>query len=257
MNQQPTMGRIVPLWETAGAFQMALDYGLVRAVERSHLPSPLLRFYRWQPVAISLGYHQHTWPDAWRSLTWHGAAVDLVRRPTGGRAVLHQGDLCYSLIVKGLTGQRRQIYAQLCEFLRAGWRQLGVALDFGDAQRGYIHHPSCFSTATAADLITSTGYKLIGSAQLRHGQTILQQGSIRLDPDPGLFHQVFGEQIQPPALGVTVEDAIAALQHAAQTQFQQALPLIPLSDADWDSLSPDYQQFLNTKASPAQTAEEA
>lgn len=236
---------------------MALDYGLVRAVERSHLPSPLLRFYRWQPLAISLGYHQRTWPDEWRSLTWRGAAVELVRRPTGGRAVLHQGDLCYSLIVKGLQGQRRQIYAHLCEFLRVGWRQLGVDLNFGDAQRGYIHHPSCFSTATAADLVTPTGYKLIGSAQLRHGQTILQQGSIRLDPDPGIFAQVFGDRITPPPLSVTVENAIAALHQAAQTQFHQALPDTPLSDTDWDSLTPDYQHFFHTKASPAQSAEEA
>ncbi|TVQ58450.1 MAG: lipoate--protein ligase family protein [Spirulina sp. DLM2.Bin59] len=227
-------GRLLPLWQAPGAAQMALDRALLVGMGQF---GPILRFYTWEPVAISLGYHQQTYPAAWKTLTCQGRAVDLVRRPTGGRAVLHQGDLCYTLLIPHQRGTRRQIYEQCCEFLRLGWQTLGIPLSFGAGQRGYIHHPSCFSTATAADLVTSTGYKLIGSAQLHRGGVILQQGSMRLNPDPGLFFKVFGEAIGDGVVGPapmpTIPRIITALHQAAQTYWGCPFPAQPLTPLEW------------------------
>lgn len=206
MAQQRAQWRLIPCLTATGAEQMAIDTWLLEQ-HRLGLHPPILRFYQWQPIAISLGYHQKQYPTAWQQLNWQGQPIDLVRRPSGGRAVLHQGDLTYALIGSGWTGTRQQVYEQICQFLIAGWRSLGIALQFGSAGRGYIHNPNCFGTATAADLVTDTGLKLIGSAQLRRGSAILQHGSIRLNPDPVLFQQVFGAA-EAPAVQWAIERAI-------------------------------------------------
>ncbi|MEO1299948.1 MAG: lipoate--protein ligase family protein, partial [Cyanobacteria bacterium J06636_16] len=75
---------------------MAVDTWLLDQLIAGQQP-PTLRFYRWRPAAISLGYHQKRWPATWRALSWQDQPVDLVKRPTGGRAVLHQGDLTYAI----------------------------------------------------------------------------------------------------------------------------------------------------------------
>lgn len=217
---------------------MALDAWLFEQHLHGQQP-PTLRFYTWEPAAISLGYHQRQWPDHWQNLTWQGQAIDLVRRPTGGRAVLHQGDLTYAVIMSGLPGKRMQAYQQICEFLIQGWRSLSVELHYGQAGRGYIRNPNCFGTATTADLVLADGRKLIGSAQLRRGSTVLQHGSIRLSPDPELFRQVFGGEPEFPQLPIllTGEDlmtkAIAALLETAQFCFNADLQEQPLSEQEW------------------------
>jgi lipoate-protein ligase A len=88
---------------------MQIDQFLLdRLCQDPSLP-PVLRFYSWQPTAISLGLHQTKFPDHWLELIQvHG--LDLVRRPTGGRGVLHQGDICYSLIAIPPFSDRLQNY---------------------------------------------------------------------------------------------------------------------------------------------------
>ncbi len=178
---------------------MAIDGWLLDQHVRGLQPSSL-RFYRWIKPTLSLGYHQRQVPAHWNHLYWQGELIEQVRRPTGGRAVLHQGDLTYALVTSGLKGSRREVYQQLCQFLIEGWHSLGVALTFGGAERGYIHNPDCFGTATAADLVMADGYKLIGSAQVYREGCVLQHGSMRLHPDSDLFEAVFGEKVLPPDL---------------------------------------------------------
>lgn len=218
---------------------MAIDAWLFEQFCRGDHP-PVLRFYAWKPIAISLGFHQSRYPIEWRDLTWQGDAIDLVRRPSGGRAVLHQGDLTYAVITSG-AGNRMQAYRSICEFLIAGWRSIGVDLDFGSAKRGYIHNPNCFGTATAADLIMPDGTKLIGSAQVRRGAAILQHGSMRLNPDRALFQQVFGRDeamrngiANLPA--IPQAKIIAALEAAAEASFQMTLQPEPLTAAEWQQI---------------------
>jgi len=229
--------RLIPLLEASGNVQMAIDRWLLAQHQSGHPPT--LRFYTWSPPAISLGYHQHKYPERWQHLVWQGQKVELVRRPTGGRAVLHQGDLTYAVLVSGLTGDRVQVYQKICEFLIQGWRSLGVELHYGTSGRGYIHNPNCFGTATGADLVLPDGSKLIGSAQLRRGGAILQHGSIRLQPDAQLFAEVFGtESFTPVQLpqNLGIEKIIAALIAAANDCFNIQLVVQPLSQDEWETI---------------------
>ncbi|MEL6815288.1 MAG: lipoate--protein ligase family protein, partial [Cyanobacteria bacterium J06598_3] len=229
--------RLIPSFEGTGLEQMAIDSWLLDQHVKGLQP-PSLRFYTWRSPTLSLGYHQRQFPEAWKTLQWQGQPVDLVRRPTGGRAVLHQGDLTYALITSGLKGSRREVYQQLCQFLIEGWQTLGISLAFGAARRGYIHNPNCFGTATAADLVMDDGYKLIGSAQVYRNGCVLQHGSIRLRPDTALFQLIFGEQVSLPNLPKALRAVenqhkiTAALTKAAEVQFLSTFQSQPLTPAE-------------------------
>jgi lipoate---protein ligase len=221
--------------------QMAIDRWLLQQHILGQIP-PTLRFYTWSHPTISLGYHQRHYPEHWQSLVWHDRPVDLVKRPTGGRGVLHQGDLTYALIGSGFVGKRVEVYQQICQFLIDGWRSLGIDLEYGTARTGYIHNPNCFGTATSADLVCADGYKLIGSAQLIKSGSILQHGSMRLFPDLELFERVFDESIDLPSTAIsnlTISQIIDVLSQAAQQHFQVKFEIQPLADQEWSQITED------------------
>lgn len=176
---------------------MSIDCWMLRQCETGGPPA--LRFYQWSRPTLSLGHLQKDIPAHWRSLAQAGR-IDIVRRPTGGRAVLHSGDLTYAVAARYRQGNRVEIYQHLCEFLIRGWRKLGVELHYGEAGRGYRHRPNCFGVATQADLVDSQGHKFIGSAQrysriVQEGaqgeRVVLQHGSMQLAPDASLFEALF------------------------------------------------------------------
>ncbi|WP_404784015.1 biotin/lipoate A/B protein ligase family protein [Altericista sp. CCNU0014] len=237
-----TVWRLIPLWEGRGQIQMAVDRWLFDRCYRGLHP-PVLRFYGWTPAAISLGQHQRAWPPHWQALRWQDRPIDLVRRPTGGRAVLHAGDLTYCIVLPHQSGHRRQTYEYLCEFLIRGWRSLGVELQFGTAGRGYQHQVNCFESATAADLVTSDGFKLIGSAQGWQRQTVLQHGSMQLQLDPDLQRQVFGEGAEAGVAAIahrgtlpSADAIVDTLARAAAAHFEAVFEVSPLTASEWKSI---------------------
>jgi lipoate-protein ligase A len=234
--------RFLPLIQASGEIQMAIDTWLLQQCQQGNHP-PTLRFYTWQPAAISLGYHQKRFPETWEKLAQAGT-LDLVRRPTGGRAVLHQGDLTYAVVLSGVTGKRLAIYESICQFLITGWKRLGVPLFYGQQGRGYREVANCFQMATGADLVTSTGEKLIGSAQLRRGKTVLQHGSIQLSPDPSLFQQVFQQSPSNVQFHVSLWEIMATLKAAAQECFEMKLLTQPLVTKEWEAIK---QLIINHK----------
>jgi lipoate---protein ligase len=238
--------RIIPPIETTGKMQMSIDRWLLQQHILGHIP-PTLRFYTWSEPTISLGYHQRHYPEHWQSLVWHDRPVDLVKRPTGGRGVLHQGDLTYALVGSGFVGKRVEIYQQICQFLIDGWRSIGIDLHSGTAGKGYIHNPNCFGTATSADLVCTDGYKLIGSAQLIQSGAILQHGSMRINPDLELFEKIFGQSILPPSsniLALATDQIIDALTHAAAIHFQVQFDMRPFTDREWSEIGANSIYFL-------------
>lgn len=227
--------RLIPPIVAPGALQMAIDAWLLDQHLRHGHP-PALRFYTWDPPAISLGFSQRrNVPEHWPTLTWQGRPIDVVQRPTGGRGVLHQGDLTYALITSGLSGNRDQVYRHLCQFLIQGWGRMGIDLTLGHASRPDLSSPSCFGLSTAADLVTPTGLKWIGSAQLRRGTAILQHGSMRLNPNPILYEQVF-QTPAPSAEGLPPlppqETIISTLVQSAVDTFDCTLIPQPLSSQE-------------------------
>ena len=112
--------RLIPFIEASGMIQMAIDNWLFIQHEKEKYPSTL-RFYTWSSPTISLGHLQKKWPLSWSDLTWENRSIELVRRPTGGRSVLHQGDLTYGIIVSINNRKTSEIYQQICQFLIEGW----------------------------------------------------------------------------------------------------------------------------------------
>jgi len=250
LNSKSKLWRFIPVLNASGHLQMAIDHWLFQQHQQGKHPSTL-RFYLWESPTLSLGYHQKHWPEHWQQLIWQNQSLELVRRPTGGRAVLHQGDLTYAVITSQLPENPRIAYQTLCQFLIEAWRSLGLELHYGTTGRGYIHNPNCFATATAADLILSDGTKLIGSAQLRGNGVILQHGSIRLTPDAELFRQVFGVEMPAPILTsiaspeALIPTVIDALMMAAQECFGGEWVVEPLSDTELETIEREYSGNWN------------
>lgn len=167
-----------------GARNMAVDEALLRAVGRGDSP-PVLRFYAWEPWCLSLGYGQPDIDVDWDSL--HAQGWQAVRRPTGGRAILHADELTYSLILPGdhplAAGNVVESYRRLSEALLAGLHQLGVQPQALPMVEAHHNGPVCFETPSHYE-ITAGGRKLVGSAQLRRAGAVLQHGSLPLGGDP-------------------------------------------------------------------------
>lgn len=234
--------RLIPLLEAPGEVQMAIDRWLLEK-HRQGQHAPTLRFYTWSPAAISLGYHQREYPAYWYKLLWQGKPLEIVRRPTGGRAVLHQGDLTYAVITSIMSGKRLEVYKYICQFLLEGWRSLGVELCYGTAAKEYMDDPNCFATATGADLVTVKGEKAIGSAQLRRGKAILQHGSMMLSTDSALFERAFArpapsnlQQLFASKNNNPIATVVEALSEAARTCFEIELQERSLSTAEWQDI---------------------
>ncbi|MBL1210976.1 lipoate--protein ligase family protein [Geminocystis sp. GBBB08] len=234
--------RFIPLIEVDGKLQMAIDEWLL-SQHQNHNHPPTLRFYTWNPVAISLGVSQKRhFPSHWQHLTYQGKLLDLVKRPSGGRGVLHQGDLTYAVITSHLKGNLDQVYRQICQFLILGWQRLGVNLDFGQPEKQYLRSPNCFKLATNADLVDIQGNKFIGSSQLKKGKFTLQHGSMLLKPDIKLFESVFNTL--PPRVIIpnilSLDDIIKTLTEAATECFNCQFVIQPLSKEE-------LQEILNNE----------
>ena len=162
---------------------MAVDEALLASAVESGPPT--LRFYRWSGPWLSLGYRQRL--NAARLAACTRSGVGVVRRTTGGRAVLHGEDLTYAVVAReeALPAGLAATYAFVAEVLREALAALGVAAEPAPrpatAQRAEAF--DCFAEP-AADELCVGGRKLIGSAQRRAGGGVLQHGSIRLAPDP-------------------------------------------------------------------------
>jgi lipoate-protein ligase A len=240
MNEQ--VWRLLPLMSASGEVQMAIDLWLLQQHKQKQHP-PTLRFYTWSEATISVGYHQKNYPSYWHELTWQGKPLQIVRRPTGGRAVLHQGDLTYAVIVSFERGKRLEVYQHICQFLMTGWRSLGLHLFYGKDTSSYRDQDNCFATATSADLITATGAKVIGSAQLRQGKAILQHGSMAIATEPELYTQIFAQpapqpikNLLPNSVNLSTAKISEVLTKAASQCFKISLIEQPLSAAEWQDI---------------------
>ena len=168
-----------------GAMNMAIDEAILRAVARKAAP-PTIRLYAWDPACLSLGRGQAVADVDLRAL--RAVGYDLVRRPTGGRAILHIDELTYSVIVPQadarVAGSVVESYRRLSRGLVRALELLGVpnlAADErveGQGDGG----PVCFEAPSDYE-ITTVGKKLVGSAQMRAQGVVLQHGTMPLHGD--------------------------------------------------------------------------
>ncbi len=170
--------------ELSGALNMAVDVLL----SSGYYDRPCLRFYQWNPYSISLGYNQR--PDFILFDKLKESNIDIVRRPTGGRAILHAEELTYSVSIPFTCGlfneNMHNLYRLINLSLNRGLEHLGIKskLERKQNKRRFLNsrrNPACFSSSARSE-IKFNGKKIVGSAQRRFKEFILQHGSILLGP---------------------------------------------------------------------------
>ncbi len=206
--------RLLVTEPTDGAANMAIDEA-VWLGRRARSSPPTLRFFAWEPPAISLGYGQPL--DRHVDLAaCHRFGVGVVRRLTGGSAIYHDGperELTYSVVAaaEDIGGGARDLlhsYQWIGRALATGLRALGAPVEMVGAARGDEPTPAFCFARTGSCEIELHGRKLVGSAQRRYGQTFLQHGSILLGVDAARLAAVFPTTADPLATLTTLEAAL-------------------------------------------------
>jgi len=176
-----------------GPWNMAVDEAILEAVS-SKDTLPTLRLYDWQPACLSLGYSQSIQDVDQERLKASGWGI--VRRLTGGRAILHVDELTYALIAPTdeplVAGNLLESYNRIAGGLLKALENLGLAVEINAYTPGLNTNsagPVCFEMPSAYE-ITYQGKKLIGSAQARRKLGVLQHGSFPLYGDLGRILQV-------------------------------------------------------------------
>ncbi len=168
-----------------GVTNMARDEALLQSVGKGHSP-PTLRFYRWSPATISLGYFQEI--AAFEALDRPARDLAVVRRQTGGGAILHDLELTYSLtlplgdVLLG-DGTPNALYDHVHKVFSTWMGDQGVRAEGGPAGNASCSHGGpffCFERHGCLDLLVN-GRKILGSAQRRTRDAVLQHGSFILD----------------------------------------------------------------------------
>ena len=168
-----------------GAWNMALDESILEHIGHGE-SNPTLRLYAWTPACLSLGYAQPFADVDMHRLKERGWEV--VRRATGGRAILHTDELTYSVIAPSneprVEGSILESYNRLAQALLLGLKSLEIPVEMkeGKADNGAVPNPVCFEVPSTYE-ITVNGKKLIGSAQARKKEGVLQHGSLPLTGD--------------------------------------------------------------------------
>ena len=159
-----------------------------------------LRFYYWSGDWLSIGYHQKEIPVHWEKLLSNGD-INIVRRPSGGGAVLHSGGITYALTFKKIY-YKTLSYEMINNWLIRSFRELGLNLKNGNLRKSPIK-TNCFGTSSISDLVDEDGFKRIGSAQYRKKGAFLQHGEIQTNPSKDLWFKLFKEEA-PPKLNLNL-----------------------------------------------------
>ncbi len=175
---------------------MSLDLDLLEKTILNNNILFTLRFYLWEGNWISIGYHQKDLPIHWKELSAQNL-VKIVRRPSGGGAVLHSGGITYALTFKK-PEYKKFSYEFINNWLVQSFKLIGLNLKTGTLKKAAIMQ-NCFCTNYISDLVDESGYKRIGSAQYWKKGSFLQHGEIQLKPPVDLWGKVFREN-PPPQL---------------------------------------------------------
>ncbi len=250
--------RIMVDGKLSAARNMAIDEALFRLCTSGHSDAfPTIRFYQWENPTLSFGSSQKV-ERAVDVEACGKMGFDVVRRPTGGRAVLHDDEVTYSVIapageIFGNTIQ--ETYRTVSEGLLEGFKILGVYAqtegDSGAKKQDKLTYLPCFSSSTKYELAYE-GKKFVGSAQRRNNLAFVQHGSIILDFDSGELLRAIGadEDSEDPGkymigisriLGrkVTFDETVDALRKGIEKKFA-----IELKDEPLTQIEDDVVQYL-------------
>ncbi len=203
---------------------MAIDQAML---ERAGTGEWWLRLYRWAPHCLSFGRHEPAL-RRYDRVKIAALGLDVVRRPTGGRAVWHAEELTYALAVpRAALGGLRQAYEEIHRLLLAALRMLGAPAEMAPVRRTTgIDAGSCFTSPAGGEILIG-GRKVVGSAQLREGTGLLQHGSVLLSGLQTTVHDVtLGGG--PPDLSGPLADALGR-----SPDVQEVAEAVAGAAADW------------------------
>jgi len=199
--------------------------------------APTLRLYAWSPPAVSIGRHQ-TEETACDAAACRAAGWDVVRRPTGGRAVLHAADeVTYSVAMPLAQAPAGVLaaYAWLAQALVGAYRRLGLPAELAAGKHLAVRSGACFDAPAAHEIVVG-GRKLAGSAQVRRAGYLLQHGSLPVTFDPALHARLLGLPPEAEGLlarqGAGIRDFLdpppdrAEIVRAVAAGFVQALGIV-------------------------------
>jgi lipoate-protein ligase A len=184
-NTRMTDWRLLITPPAHGAWNMAVDESILEHIGRG-ASIPTLRLYAWTPACLSLGHAQPIADVDMQRLRQHG--WEIVRRATGGRAILHTDELTYSVIAPAdeprVEGSVLESYNRLAQALVRAVQSLNLPVEIKEtiSQASSATNPVCFEVPSTYE-ITVNGKKLIGSAQARKRDGVLQHGSLPLTGD--------------------------------------------------------------------------
>mgnify|MGYP000689584147 FL=1 len=216
------MLKFIPYEIKNGQENMQIDSDLLDYAIANKLNYPIFRLYGWKPACISLGRNQSDEFIDKGFLNQEG--INLVRRLTGGRALLHDNEITYSYICPTSylkNGENvTKSYIEISQILIDKFKKIGIELNFGTTKKINTKFDYCMLISTGADLCYE-GKKLIGSAQCRKNGYILQHGSILYDYDKKLLEKIFHEEVNTESItsiksinpNITKEDIINLFQN--------------------------------------------
>lgn len=182
------------------AMNMAIDEAISHSVITGMAP-PTLRVYAWERPSVTIGYFQRLRDIDVEFCT--RAGIPVVRRLTGGRAVLHDEDVTYSFSAAEQAHctfrSLSRSYQSIAEAFLLAFRDFGLNVDMERRRKRHgpaVHSAHCFEAASFSEAVCG-GKKIMGSAQRRFRQSLLQQGSIPLSVDGALQEKVFSSSISP------------------------------------------------------------
>lgn len=245
----PVTWRLLMHGAAGGAWNMAADEAILEHVGRGE-SLPTLRLYAWTPPCLSLGYAQPFADVDVACLHEHGWEV--VRRPTGGRAILHTDELTYSVTAAPdeprLAGSVLESYNRLARALMAALQSLHVPVaikELNAVASESTSNPVCFEVPSTYE-ITVNGRKLMGSAQARRKEGVLQHGSLPLSGDLARITQalVFANEDERAAA------AARLLAHA--TTVESVLGEVVPWDVAARAFVEGFQSALNLTLAPGE-----
>ena len=205
--------RYIKFGTYTGAENMQIDSDLLDEAIETQAQEPVFRLYAWKPRCISLGRNQKD-----EFLQANDVKEDVVRRLTGGRALLHDDEITYSYVTpisiipdgETISASYKYISGILIDFFKT----LGVDLEFGGGipklpmgqVKGSMKFDYCMLISTGAD-VCYQGKKIIGSAQYRKQGYILQHGGILFGYDKELLESLFHEEVTKDSI-ITVKDIL-------------------------------------------------
>lgn len=191
--------KFIPYEVKTGIENMQIDSDLLEDAIATQSKDATFRLYGWSPACVSLGRNQKN--DFIDESFLKENNIDIVRRITGGRALLHADEITYSFVcpVSYLKNGENIVssYKEISQILINAFKKLDIELDFGGTCKS--HGNFCMLVSTGADLCYC-GRKLVGSAQFRREDYILQHGSILYDYNRELLEKVFKENVDTSSI---------------------------------------------------------